>query len=518
MKDPIAILWFKRDLRVVDHAPLAVAAKKTKLLPLYILEPELWKQPDMSYRQYLFLLECLKDLNQQLQTLGCTLNLQVGEALPVFERLLESFQVTGVYSHQETASDWTYQRDLRLKRFFKSRSIPWFEMRQQGVFRPLESRDLWAKKWHAWMLQPLVNLSRSDVQEGACTIESMQAPSAAALGLAPDGICMHSRQKGGRAQGLELLQSFLYHRGQNYTKEMSSPVTACSSCSRLSPYLAMGCISIREVFQKAGEREKQLYQLPIKERGAWPQSLRSFLSRLRWHCHFIQKLEDQPSIEFEAMHPGYRNLRVPQNSQQQERADFLLSAWKEGKTGYPMIDACMRKLIQTGWINFRMRAMLMSFASYHLWLDWKKPAQYLASLFVDYEPGIHYPQVQMQSGITGMNAIRIYNPIKQGLDQDPEAVFIREHIPELSNIAKSFCHTPWLYPGIETTGYPLPIVEEKSARKKAADKIYALRKSPLNREISSEVVRKHASRSKPKGVQARKKKPPSDEGQLELSF
>ncbi|AJI60001.1 FAD binding domain of DNA photolyase family protein [Francisella tularensis subsp. holarctica LVS] len=164
--------------------------------------------------------------------------------------------------------------------------------------------------------------------------------------------------------------------------------------------------------------------------------MRSFLSRLRWHCHFMQKLEDQPSIEYENLHSAYDQLRTELLNQQ------CFEAWKTGNTGYPMIDACMRALIATRWLNFRMRAMLMSFASYHLWLDWRVTSLYLAGLFTDYEPGIHYSQVQMQSGTTGINSIRIYNPIKQSIDQYPNVEFIRRWLPELENVSNENIHTP----------------------------------------------------------------------------
>ena len=235
---------------------------------------------------------------------------------------------------------------------------------------------------------------------------------------------------------------------------------------------------MREIFHRIAAEEK---------RSKSTSTIRSFSARLRWHCHFIQKLEDEPNIEFKNLHSAYDGLREPEFNY-----DYF-NAWKEARTGYPMIDACMRALKATGWINFRMRAMLMSFAANHLWLHWREPALHLARLFTDYEPGIHYPQAQMQSGTTGINTIRIYNPIKQSLDQDPEGIFIRKWIPKLANMPAKYIHTPWELP-LMMNNYPQPIVDEKIARKAAADKLYGLRKNLDYKLEAKEIVIKHASR------------------------
>ena len=313
-------------------------------------------------------------------------------------------------------------------------------------------------------------------------------PSAREIGLHDDG-CIIS-QKGGRSEGLKLLHSFLSERGAGYTKEMSSPITAFESCSRLSTHLAFGTVSIREVFQAAEKRSQEIKNINSNNTKKWQSSMRSFLGRLRWHCHFIQKLEDEPLIEFENMHCTYNNLRKNDFNQKH----FL--AWKEGMTGFPMVDACMRALRATGWINFRMRAMLMSFASYHLWLHWREPALHLAKLFTDYEPGIHYSQSQMQSGTTGINSIRIYNPIKQSIDHDPDGVFIYKWIPELLHMPQVYIHTPWEIP-TKMNNYPMPIIEEKNARKTAAEKLYSLRKNLDHKLISQKILKKHGSRKSP---------------------
>ena len=270
---------------------------------------------------------------------------------------------------------------------------------------------------------------------------------------------------------------------------MSSPNTAFDACSRLSVPLAFGTLSMREVFQAAKRRQAGLYDLPPGRRGTWPGALRSFLARLHWHCHFMQKLEDEPRIEFESFHPAYDGLRVDDSER--------LERWAAGRTGLPFIDACMRALAHHGWINFRMRAMLVSFASYQLWLPWRGSGLHLARLFTDYEPGIHWPQMQMQSATTGINLPRIYNPIKQGRDFDPDGVFIQKWVPELAGVPAAFLHEPWTWDGAERElagRYPAPIVDERSARRAAQEGIWAVRRKPRYREIADAIQAKHGSR------------------------
>jgi deoxyribodipyrimidine photo-lyase len=188
--------------------------------------------------------------------------------------------------------------------------------------------------------------------------------------------------------------------------------------------------------QATRARRYQVRALPPERRGGWSAALAAFEGRLHWHCHFIQKLESEPSIEFENLHRACDGLR--ENDFDAERFE----AWRAGHTGFPLVDACMRALQAGGWINFRMRAMLVSFSSYQVWLHWRQPARALARLFTDYEPGIHYSQVQMQSGTTGINTLRIYNPVKQSQDHDPEGAFIRRWVPELADVPTDWIHSP----------------------------------------------------------------------------
>jgi deoxyribodipyrimidine photo-lyase len=241
----------------------------------------------------------------------------------------------------------------------------------------------------------------------------------------------------------------------------------------------------------------------------------SFAGRQHWHCHFMQKLEDEPRIEFENLHRAYDGLRP-------DVADAKrLAAWSEGNTGFPFVDACMRALNQHGWINFRMRAMLMSFASYHLWLPWRESGLHLARKFVDYEAGIHWPQVQMQSGTTGINTVRIYNPLKQGYDQDPTGQFVRAHLPELASVPDAFIHEPWRWERAASLTYPPPIVDNTAAARAARDALHGIRKRADHKTEARDIVDRHGSRKTGMpmtGARRGTKRKPAATGQLTLDF
>ena len=456
------LVWFKRDLRLEDHRPLVEALSLGDVLPLYIVEPEFWLQQDASGRQWEFCREALLDLRQAMSVLGQPLVIRCGDAVAVLERARRQLGVTGLWSHEETGNDWTYARDRRVAAWARQQSIPWREIPQFGVIRPLRSRKGWAQRWEARMAESITPApSRLVPLHG---LSAGEPPTSAELGLDPDP-CPH-RQQGGRQAGLDELEHFLQHRVEHYCRSISSPNKAFTGCSRLSAYLTWGCLSMREVLQRSRV---------MQGRG-----VRSFGSRLHWHCHFIQKLEDQPSIEWQDFHPFMRDLRDAD-------ADRLI-AWAEGKTGVPFVDACMRALRAHGWINFRMRAMLMSFASYNLWLPWRDSGLYLARQFVDYEPGIHWSQCQMQSGSTSINTIRIYNPIKQGRDHDPDGAFIRRWCPELADVPAVHLHEPWAFNGVN------PIVDCADSARQAKEMIFAIRQSAGFDRHADAIQRRHGSR------------------------
>jgi len=513
------IVWFKRDLRIADHAALAMAAAAGPVLPLYIVEPDLWAQPDVSARQWSFAAECLRELQQSLMKLGQPLCIMIGDATKILADINSKHGITALWSHEETGNGWTYARDLKIAAWARDAGIPWHEYRQTGVIRRIKSRNGWAKAWDHDMAQPITAApSRLAPLSGDWPTH---IPTAAVLGLADDP-CPH-RQKGGRSAALATLDSFLTARGRSYRYQMSSPVTAFDSSSRLSPHIAWGTVSMREIAQATWGRMRELKAIDtpaaMAETQRWRASMVSFTGRQHWHCHFMQKLEDEPRLEFENLHRGYDGLRPAY-------ADpVALQAWCDGRTGYPFVDACMRALHKHGWINFRMRAMLMSFASYQLWLPWRETGLHLARQFVDYEPGIHWSQVQMQSGTTGINTMRVYNPVKQGYDQDPTGIFVRAFVPEIADVPDAFIHEPWRWDGEKSAAYPPPIVDHIVAARTAREALSSVRKSSGHRVAAQAIAQKHGSRKtgipvsgQTKGRSKRPQKQDAGSRQLALDF
>ena len=538
----VNVLWFKRDLRLRDHAPLqaAIAAGQgygqRPLLLLYCFEPSVVADPNYDLRHWRFVWESLVDLNQQLAALPLnTTPVAQNQALPlvhewlpfefddsprpvnpappagppviwVFHRevidvlraLHTQVCIHTLFSHQETGLRITYQRDKAITQFCRQQGIGWHEFQNNGVIRGLKNRETWSSDWQRTMLAPQQHPDLTRFYPAPLSSRWFEAERGPALPA--DWQTPHpSFQPGGEHNGQRYLDSFLTQRIAHYAQSISKPLESRRGCSRLSPYLAWGCLSIRQVYQAQ------------RAAGAHPslpgigRQLAAFASRLRWHCHFIQKFEDEDRMEFENVNRAFDPMPKQTNPDQ-------YAAWRGGRTGYPLVDACMRCLQATGYINFRMRAMLTSFLTHHLLQHWQEGAWHLARLYTDFEPGIHYAQIQMQSGMTGTNTVRIYNPVKQSQEHDPQGIFIHQWVPELANCPLAYLHQPWTMPALEQVmahfqvgvDYPAPIIDAVATARLARQHLHAPRRSELGQTEQARILSQHViptssgTKSKPK--------------------
>lgn len=482
------VVWIKRDLRIQDHAPLYEAVTEERPgLAIWILEPLMLQHPDWELRHALFQYHSATELQKKLAQRGIPMLLLYGEASAIIGDLVASTPIHSLRSFRETGPLDSYKRDQTVASILKTQNIAWKEFDRNGVQRGRRDRKGWDQCWREYMQSPRHPAPRQNEPTWPQSLEKwsekFRLPDSwrQKLELYP-GTYQEPGEEAAQKQLHFFLEEGQYHQ---YYAHLSRPLESRLSCSRLSPHLAWGTLSLREVYQRA---------LQVYKTAASPTSLRGFISRLHWHSHFIQKMEMEHRMEWANLNRGMNDLDRREDAEWRE-------AWKKGETGFPLVDACMRALQSTGYINFRMRAMLVSFLTHHLWQTWESGVHHLARLFLDFHPGIHYPQFQMQSGTTGINSVRTYNPVKQSQDHDESGTFIRNWLPELNQVPTPLIHTPWKLSSWEQQWYqvklgetyPLPLIDHQKMAALARHRLHSAKKWPASQRENQRILQRHTT-------------------------
>jgi deoxyribodipyrimidine photo-lyase len=491
------IYWHKRDLRLNDNQALTTAVTLSleydiPFVPIMGLESDLIQGIETAYEFGRFyqhgFVSGLLPLCNNYQYFGIAPLVFNEPVVEYLKKIHKSEPITHLVSHQEHGTSGTYKRDKLVQQFCNQHSIQWIQLQPSSIKRNLKDRNLRDKLSKEYLNVPPLGLpnfalvkSFKDTELFAQTHKNLQEFEILKEQL---GSGLKLKETSEKA-GLEVLKEFTTTRAAGYRGGISSPNTAILNGSRLSQFLAFGSLSLRYVYQFFWKQIKETSDKKLKS------GILGAMKRLYWREHFIQRLETDSTMPDHSINPQFDTIKYAHNPE-------YFIAFKTGTTGEVMIDACIRCLNKTGFINFRMRSLLVSYATFGLDLDWRIVGRFLATIFYDYEPGIHWSQVHMQAGVTGINTIRVYSPSKQLLDQDPDCKFVSEWIPELQELSIEQIQDYQSGKLFELTNelYPNPVVDFKTESKANKLKTFGVRKNS-SKEISKAVYIKHGSRKKP---------------------
>jgi deoxyribodipyrimidine photo-lyase len=406
LTDPV-VVWHRDDLRLADNPALEAAAEAGDPVPVFVFDPAFYGEHALACDARIeFLFECLAGLRERYRDRGGDLRFLTGSPLDRLDALRAHLDAPVYYTHTTTA------RHGRERERSLDRRDGYTGFEADAIRRTAdEPRDGWQAQAEAYF-QAEPATPPADLPSPPVENDLTLAAARERFAVSPE---KRSVPKGGRRAAMARLDRFT-ETIDRYPGSISAPADAERYCSRLSPYLAMGVLSPREALQH------------VREHAVDGAGQRMFVERLFWNQHFTQKLADDPALTERAINPVFRGLH------REEHEPALVEAWQRGETGFPLVDAAMRALVETGYINFRMRALVATFFCHVLREWWKRGADFMYYHLIDAEAAINYAQWQMQGGLVGVHPLRIYDPAKNTREHDPEGEFVREYVPELQPV------------------------------------------------------------------------------------
>ena len=462
-----AIHWFRNDLRLRDNGALALACGRADaLVPVFVLDDRLLGAATMGPPRVRFLLDCLARLAADLEARGQRLVLRRGAPEEVIPQLAEETRAHLVTWGRDT-TPFARRRDARVRAALERSGVEVREAKDRVVFEASEIRTrqggaytvftpyrrAWRERWsqEAPAPRPAPRLPAPVPR-----VASIPLPTAAWLGVGSDRTEIPT---GGEVAARRRLRHFLEHGARRYPEDRDRP--AVDGTSRLSPHLRFGTLSARECVQEAFEAAAAV---PRLGRG-----VEKWVDELVWREFYAAVLEAEPRVLREPQRREYVRIVWDEDPR-------ALAAWREGRTGYPIVDAGMRQLLATGWMHNRVRVLVASFLVKDLLLDWRHGERWFLKRLVDGDPASNDGGWQWCAG-TGTDAapyFRIFNPVSQGERFDPEGVYVRRFVPELRDVPDRFVHRPWEAPR-PPAGYPAPIVDHAERREEALARYRAAR-------------------------------------------
>jgi deoxyribodipyrimidine photo-lyase len=455
------IVWFRRDLRTDDHAALYQASKqRSPIVPLFIFDVDLIRSLSSDGAAFNFQAEALAELSRKLHTLGGTLITRHGKVLDVHKAIIHDVQPQALYYNRDY-EPYARERDVRVEQVYRDAGVEVRSFKDAVVHEPDEV--LTGKGDPYVVFTPYAN-SWKKLSHPApfgrpkpfTTPHMLQERLLGAKELGKAMTIAHPAFVGGEGEAHHRWKRFLQSKIGEY--EHTRDLPAVDGTSMLSAYLRFGCISIRRMIDDA---EKTLQHAPTPQRSP----IGKFMDELIWREFYMSVLFHYPGL----VHSNYREEF---NKMPWKFSRKLFDAWKDGRTGYPLVDAGMRQLHQTGWMHNRVRMVVASFLTKDLRHDWRKGAEYFEEKLMDIELSSNNGGWQWAAS-TGVDPkpLRIFNPRLQSERFDAEGDYIRRFVPELRRVPKKFIHSPHTMPPVlqKELGcmigkdYPAPIVDHAAA-------------------------------------------------------